>query len=222
LNGLSPLIFFGVMLVAVISGLCGSGMTKFMLYVFRLKKSFKFKYQYGLYAVASALVMAAMAFFINRDVLGSGKEIMETTLFTSNKFVAWYVPILRIAGPILSFTAGGAGGVFAPALGAGASIGSLVASWFQTNGVDTNMLILTGMVGFLTGVTRSPFTSVILVLEMTDRHNVIFHLILAGMIASLVSVLVEKHSFYDHLKAGYVKELEAEHEPINQAEAVAD
>ena len=63
------------------------------------------------------------------------------------------------------------------------------------------------MVGFLTGVTRSPFTSVILVLEMTDRHNVIFHLIFAGMIASLVSILIDKHSLYDHFKVQYIKDL---------------
>ena len=68
------------------------------------------------------------------------------------------------------------------------------------------------MVGFLTGVTRSPFTSVILVLEMTDRHNVIFHLILAGMIASLVSVLIDRHSLYDHLKVQYVKDLNSAEE----------
>jgi len=42
---------------------------------------------------------------------------------------------------------------------------------------------------------------------MTDRHNVIFHLILAGMVASLVSVLVDKHSLYDHLKLQYIKDL---------------
>jgi len=63
------------------------------------------------------------------------------------------------------------------------------------------------MVGFLTGVTRSPFTSVILVLEMTDRHNVIFHLILAGMIASLIAILIDKHSLYDHLKVQYIRDL---------------
>ena len=60
------------------------------------------------------------------------------------------------------------------------------------------------MVAFLTGVTRTPFTSAILVLEMTDRHNVIFHLMLAGMVASLVSFLVDKHSLYDHLKYQYL------------------
>jgi H+/Cl- antiporter ClcA len=66
------------------------------------------------------------------------------------------------------------------------------------------------MVGFLTGVTRSPFTSAILVLEMTNRNNVIFHLILAGMVASLVSILIDKHSFYDHLKVQYIRELNEE------------
>jgi H+/Cl- antiporter ClcA len=63
------------------------------------------------------------------------------------------------------------------------------------------------MVGFLTGVTRTPFTSAIIVLEMTDRHNLIFHLMLAGMISSIVAVIIDKHSFYDHLKYQYLKEV---------------
>ncbi|WP_254245292.1 chloride channel protein [Hymenobacter sp. BRD67] len=43
---------------------------------------------------------------------------------------------------------------------------------------DRNLLILVSMVGFLTGVVRSPFTAAILVLEMTDRHSAIFQLLL--------------------------------------------
>ena len=39
---------------------------------------------------------------------------------------------------------------------------------------------------------------------MTDRHNVIFHLMVAGMTASLVSMLIDKHSLYDRLKYQYV------------------
>jgi H+/Cl- antiporter ClcA len=68
------------------------------------------------------------------------------------------------------------------------------------------------MVAFLTGVTRTPFTSAILVLEMTDRHNLIFHLMLAGMISSLVSMLVDRHSFYDHMKLQYIKEIHHDEE----------
>jgi H+/Cl- antiporter ClcA len=206
-DNLSGYIFFGVALVAIISGLCGSGMSKLVLFIFKFKSRFKFTWHHIVYVIICALILVSLAFFVNKEVLGSGKDIMQKTLFTSNKYVSWYTPLLRIGGTLVSFTTGAAGGIFAPALGAGASVGSLVASWFNVSDTNANMLILAGMVGFLTGVTRSPFTSVILVLEMTDRHNVIFHLILAGMIASLISILIDKHSLYDHLKVQYIKEL---------------
>ena len=156
LDGLSNTIFFGVALVAVISGLLGSAMSKIILFIFAWKAKFKFTYYHVIFVVVCALIMVFTAIFVNADMLGSGKDIMQKTLFTSDKYVSWYTPLLRIAGPLLSFTTGAAGGIFAPALGAGASVGSLVASWFKVSDIDTNMLILSGMVGFLTGVTRSP------------------------------------------------------------------
>lgn len=207
---LSWYIFSAVILVAAICGLGGSMMSKLMLKLFKWKKSFKLRYQTILYLAGGALVMAAVAFFLDKGILGSGKELMTSTLFSSDKHTAWYMPILRITGPILSFTTGAAGGVFAPSLSAGASIGSVLSGWFELSSADTNLVILAGMVGFLTGVTRSPFTSAILVLEMTDRHNVIFHLMLAGMVASVISLIVDKHSFYDHLKTQYIQELNQE------------
>jgi H+/Cl- antiporter ClcA len=77
-------------------------------------------------------------------------------------------------------------------------------------GANANILILSGMVGFLTGVTRTPFTSAILVLEMTDRHSVIFHLMLAAMVANIVALMVDKHSFYEQLKKGYLDDARVE------------
>jgi H+/Cl- antiporter ClcA len=221
LDGLSPSIFFGVALAALISGLLGSSMAKMIFWIFRWKATFKFKHQHVMFVAGCAFIMVFSAFFISRDILGSGKDIMEKTLFTSAKYVAWYTPLLRILGSLLSFTTGAAGGIFAPALAAGASVGSLVGSWFKVSDINTNMLILSGMVGFLTGVTRSPFTSVILVLEMTNRHNVIFHLILAGMIASLVSLLIDKESLYERLKKQYIKDLTDAEESgtVNKAES---
>ena len=206
-NNLSGYIFFGIILVAILAGIMGSAMSKLILVIFRWKASFKFTRQHIFFLVSCALIVAAIAFFINERMLGSGKELMTTTLFTSDKYSAWYMPLLRTMGPVLSFTSGAAGGVFAPALSAGASIGSVMAGWMHLSDSNTNLLILAGMVAFLTGVTRTPFTSAILVLEMTDRHNVIFHLMLAGMVASLVAIIIDKHSFYDHLKHQYMREL---------------
>jgi H+/Cl- antiporter ClcA len=84
------------------------------------------------------------------------------------------------------------------------------------------MLVLAGMVGFLTGVTRTPFTSAILVLEMTDRHNVIFHLMMAGMLASLSALIIDRKSFYDHLKLQYLNEIDREEEKENNGKENAE
>ena len=208
---LSSIIFVWVILIAIVGGLFGSGVSKLMLSIMSWKARFTKKYQTIFYLIMGGLLIALAGIFIHPDAIGSGKSVMTGTLFTTDKYVPWYLPFVRIAGLITSFTAGAAGGVFAPSLSIGASFGSWIAGLLHLSLTDTNLLILVGMVSFLTGVTRSPFTSAILVLEMTDRHNVIFYLMLAGLLANLVSLLIDRHSFYDHLKVRYLKE-------VNQAD----
>jgi H+/Cl- antiporter ClcA len=215
INGLPGYIFFIVALVAVVTGLLGSVMAKIMVQLLKWKSKFRFHYQHFLYLIIGAFIITGLAIFINRTVMGSGSSLMTSVLFSEEKYSAWHIPLLRIIGPVLSFTTGAAGGVFAPALSAGAGVGSTMAGWFDLSTGGANLLILAGMVGFLTGVTRTPFTSAILVLEMTDRHNVIFHLLLAAMLASLSAMLVDRRSFYDHLKRQYIRELNEEEKMIS-------
>jgi H+/Cl- antiporter ClcA len=203
---------FGVGVTAIIAGLCGSLMSKLILKVIRWRSSFKKRSTTILQIIAGALIVAAIAYFISGKILGSGKGLMTTVLFSNNKHVEWYTPVLRIAGIIISFSTGSAGGVFAPSLAAGASIGAWFSGLFNVLGSNANILILSGMVAFLTGVTRTPFTSAILVLEMTDRHGIIFHLLLAALIANLVSMVIDKHSLYDHLKKEYTSALDYSNE----------
>lgn len=216
---LSGWIFAGVLLTGLIAGMAGSAFCRVILRVMnivgRLSTTKKV-----LYIIVCALGIALLGFIWGSPMVGSGKEVMTHTLFTTDKHVEWYVPFLRMLGSLLSFTTGGAGGVFAPALAAGASVGSVLGGWFHCAPADANILILAGMVAFLTGVTRTPFTSAILVLEMTDRHNVIFHLMLAAMVAYLVSMLVDKRSFYDHLKHRFIHEIEQEQQLQAQPEPV--
>lgn len=117
------------------------------------------------------------------------------------------MPLFRMVGPALSFTSGGAGGIFAPALSAGASFGAFFAGIFQYSAEQTNVLILAGMVAFLTGITRAPFTSAIIVLEMTDRHSLIFFLMMASMVASLSAFVLRRKGLYESLKNNYLHEL---------------
>lgn len=206
---LSGWIFAGVLLTALIAGLGGSVLCRVTLRVMNIVGRWRSTKKI-IYIIGCALVIALLSFIWGSSMVGSGKQIMTQTLFTNDKHLEWYVPFFRMLGSLLSFTTGAAGGVFAPALAAGASVGSVLSGWLHCSPADANILILSGMVAFLTGVTRTPFTSAILVLEMTDRHNVIFHLMLAAMIAYLVSMLVDKRSFYDHLKHRFVHEAKLE------------
>ncbi len=207
-SNLSSSVFLIVILVAIIGGIGGSSMARVIMSLMIWKSKFKKWHQHVLYLVVCALILTSLMYFVDARMFGSGKNIMTQTLFSTDKHLAWDVPLLRMLGPVLSFTSGAAGGVFAPSLSAGAGVGAWLAGLFDLSLSSTNLIILSGMVAFLTGVTRSPFTSAILVLEMTDRHNVIFHLMVAGMIASLVALLVDRQSLYDRLKHQYIHDLE--------------
>lgn len=209
-NNISYIMLFGVILVAIIAGFLGSGMSKIMWKILQWKSTFKTNKQHITYLLFCSLTLAFLAYFVNTSILGSGKELLTNTLFSADKYSHWYTPILRMSGSILSFTTGSSGGIFAPGLCVGGSIGSVLSGWFELSASYTNLMILAGMVAFLTGITRAPFTSAILVLEMTDRSNLILHLMLAAIIANFVSVLIDRHSLYDHLKHQYLNEIENE------------
>jgi H+/Cl- antiporter ClcA len=199
-------IFLGVVIVAIASGMAGSLTSKGILKLMNWKKKFNGT-KTVVFIFVAGLLIASLAFFLNGEILGSGKSLMSTVLFTDNKYTPWHTMVLRMLGSVICFNTGAAGGVFAPALAAGASIGAYAASLTDLIGGNANILILSGMVGFLTGITRTPFTSAILVLEMTDRHSVIFHLLLAALISNIAALIIDRHSLYEQLKKSYVEEM---------------
>jgi H+/Cl- antiporter ClcA len=210
IHGLSAYIFLGVILVAIIAGIGGSATGRILVIIINWKSRLKKRKQQVIFVLFCGLIVALLGFLSNTELIGSGKAIMTRILFTSDKYLPWYSPLVRMTGSVFSFSTGAAGGIFAPALSSGACIGSVLSGWMNLSDSNSNLLILSGMVGFLTGITRTPFTSSIIVLEMTDRHNLIFYLMLAGMVSGMISLLIDKHSLYDHLKVRYLQQIESE------------
>lgn len=208
-QGVTMSIILPIIAVAAVAGIAASHLSGLMIAMSRWKNRLKNDRAHVAYLIMIALIIATIAYFINIEILGSGADIMERTLFTDKKNEDWYVPILRMFGTAFSFSSGGAGGIFAPSLAAGASFGSVFAGWMGLTPNETNVLILAGMVAFLTGITRTPFTSTIIVLEMTDRYSLIFFLMLAGMIASVFALVVSNRSFYDKQKDYFLEEMRA-------------
>jgi H+/Cl- antiporter ClcA len=211
-SNLSHAAFAGVAVTAILAGYSGAGTAKMILKIMEWRNRLT-RNQTLLFTVAIGLSVASIAFFANPHILGSGKELMNKVLFTADKHTSASTLLMRILGPVLCFNAGAAGGIFAPSLAAGAAMGSFIAGLTNFVGANANIIILGGMVGFLTGVTRTPMTSAILVLEMTDRHSVIFHLMLAAMLASLAALLVDEMSFYERLRNKYLETLQGNANP---------
>ncbi len=101
-------------------------------------------------------------------------------LFSGLKFIAsWW-----------SAWSGVPGGIFGPSLSLGAGVGADVA-WL-TDSRQVQALIAIGMAGFLAAVTQTPITAMIIVMEMTDGHNMVLSLMGSALVASLVSRMISR------------------------------
>lgn len=184
-----------VLLAGVTTGVLGGLSSKMLLALIKWRSALSIKKQIIIAGLAG-LIFAFTFYFLGERNIYSGKESINAVLFNS-KFIPWYETFTRMIMPIVSSMTGVAGGIFAPALSAGATVGSLIASLIDS---DLQVVLgLCGMVGFLTGLTHTPITSFILVLEMTDRHSAVFPMMLAALCSSLSSHLVSKKSFYEEV-----------------------
>lgn len=150
-------------------------------------------------AVGAAMSLACL--LIGPDASGSGTLLIRKLLFGTAKEAAevgWALALWRMVGMTLTYISGCAGGIFAPSLGAGAAIGAVLASTITVG--NHSLIIVLGMIAFLTGATRSPFTCFILVFEMTDRQAAVMPMMASALIASIAAKLVDRESFYEKTK----------------------
>lgn len=195
-----------VIVVAALTGLIGAFFSHAVFTASQQVRKIKAPRWQLVVAMLLGLLFASIAYWHSMKILGSGKNILSAVLFGASGDTSADTAAMRMLGPILSFVSGGAGGIFAPALSAGATIGAFISNYFTLTPDQFNILILSGMVSFLTALTRSPFTSTVLVLEMTDRHSVIFLLMIAGLVSYSTAWLVSRQSLYDRLKAVYMRD----------------
>lgn len=181
-------------LVAGVIGVVGAGFAESLYRVtkWRTQKSFPFKLTM---TVICGLLLSMTIWALGPSTVGAGKVFMTDLLQHPDVATTPLVSLSRLLGNYFTYIGGVIGGVFAPALASGAALGQLMA---QVMGfASVKLMILVGMVAFLTGITRTPFTSFILVLEMSNSHDVILYLMLASVIANVSARVVNSTGFYE-------------------------
>jgi CIC family chloride channel protein len=95
--------------------------------------------------------------------------------------------VIKLAATVCSYSSGGSGGIFAPALFMGAmlggSVGYLDVAVFHHSTDAIGAFAVVGMGAVFAGIVRAPMTSVLIVFEMTGGYGLVLPLMIANMSA---------------------------------------
>jgi CIC family chloride channel protein len=144
----------------------------------------------------AGLLVGLIGFIGFPQVMGPGYEVIDQAMHGQ---FAWKLllalALLKILATTLSFSSGTPGGMFAPTLfiGAmlGASVGSFEKLFFPHLAGTVGAYALVGMGVLFAGFLRAPLTSVFMVLEVSGNYSIILPVILANMIAYLMSRILQ-------------------------------
>jgi len=118
--------------------------------------------------------------------------------------LAWYfllfLVFLKLVATSITIGSGGSGGVFAPSLFLGASLGGLVGTAVHTliplHTASSGAYALVGMGAVAAGAMHAPITSILIVFELTNDYRIILPLMTACIISVLITTKLKKDSIY--------------------------
>jgi CIC family chloride channel protein len=163
-------------------------------------------------ALAIGALVGALAWFAP-DMVGGGDTLTQLALAGGAGLATLAVVFLVrfLLGP-LSYAAGTPGGLFAPILVLGASLGLAFGLLCQYTPGDTGAepvaYAVVGMAAFFTATVRAPITGIILVIELTGASTQLLPMLWACFAAMAVPTLFGSAPIYDSLRARTVRVVE--------------
>ena len=147
------------------------------------------------------------------SVFSIGYESLESAF--EFKLSAGIIAILLIAkflAVVVNYASGGSGGLFSPTLFLGGMLGGLVGvaladfqhlgNWIPAFPTDSKVIggcVLLGMGAMFAAVVRCPFTSLIIIFEMTGNYSLILPLMAGNMLAWQIAKHLQPVSIYNAL-----------------------
>lgn len=134
-------------------------------------------------------------------IFGVGYETMDKAL--SNEFTwgfLFLLILLKLVATSITIGSGGSGGVFAPSLFLGASlggfIGTLVHTYFPSISAHPGAYALVGMGAVAAATMHAPLTSILILFELTNDYHIILPLMTAIIFSILIKMYIKKESVY--------------------------
>ena len=134
------------------------------------------------------------------EVIGLGTGAIQSMILGKIEFIyAIYFLIFKLLLTILCLRMGLIGGVFAPALFLGASVGVILGFIFQkfSPTLDLNLLTVASMSAFASCVIGGPVANMMIILELTSNYQATLVAGVSIVFASLISYKVIGQSVFD-------------------------
>jgi CIC family chloride channel protein len=139
-------------------------------------------------AVTGLLAVCTLFWLKEGGVTGGGYRTLALALAGSLPVKAMIVLCLvKLAATVSSYSSGGSGGIFAPALFIGSMLGGAVGHanvvFLHHSPDSVGAFALVGMGAVFAAIIRAPMTSVLIIFEMTGGYGLILPLMIANMTA---------------------------------------
>jgi H+/Cl- antiporter ClcA len=146
-----------------------------------------------MFGAACGLALALIGLASGNATYGTGYHVARQVVEGSAD-APWSFGLLKLVATLISYVSGIPGGIFAPSLAIGAGLGANLAA--LTPYAPAAAVALLGMVAYLAGVVQAPITAFVIVMEMTDNHDMVLPLMATALIATAISRLVCHDALY--------------------------
>ncbi|ORU93265.1 MAG: chloride channel protein [Cycloclasticus sp. symbiont of Bathymodiolus heckerae] len=152
-------------------------------------------------AFICGVILAILNYFTDGATAGTGYQETKNYLLQADSMSAEY-PLMRMLATIATFFVGIPAGIFVPSLSVGAGIGANLGEWLPI--APISVVILLGMTGYFAGMLQSPLTSFVIIMEMTNTHDLLLPMMATAFIANGTSKLICPLSLYEGLTQTYL------------------
>jgi len=181
-----------VLVCGLVAGLAGGLFATLLIAAGRRLAAFSAEQPLKL-TFALGVCVAIIGLISGGSSYGTGYEQVQA-LFSEPARIQPLFPLFKALATLGSYLTGMPGGIFSPSLATGAGIGAGLAPLLPQT--PPAAMIVLGMVAYFTGVTQSPLTGAVIVMEMVDDHSLILAMLATAFIAAGTSRLVCRQPIY--------------------------
>ncbi|MGZ8753654.1 MAG: chloride channel protein [Acidimicrobiia bacterium] len=154
--------------------------------------------------IVAGLAVGGIGFFEPR-ILGTGQrfvaEVLDFALLGQELWwILFLLAVLKIIATSVTIGSGASGGAFMPSLFIGATLGAgfgeLMAPIWNISPLRPGAFAVVGMAATFAAVARAPLTAILIVFEITQDYGLVLPLMLAVVLATLITDIIHPESVY--------------------------